>query len=366
MRLFRVLLGTGLVAAAALLGFQITGTYLAASTGDKDVTEQSQPEAIPVLTEPAREMEFADSVEAVGTARAHRAVILFTQANGQIDEIAFSGGEHVEKGAVILTLENAAERAALKAAEATLTEARASFERQDRLKSSGSSSEATLQTARAVLLRAEAEHDMAQVALDDLILRAPFAGVLGLLDLSPGQLVKTTDELTTLDDLSRIEVDFRIPERHLARISQGLKVQLSSAAWPDRVFQGEISAIDTRVDPDTRSIGLRALIDNQDGALAPGMFIEVTLVLSNRAAIAVPERALTVSGNRSYINVIRDGHAAQVDVTTGQSQAGLIEVSGDLAPGIPVITSNLHRMREGVAVRDESQPAAELAAEARP
>jgi membrane fusion protein (multidrug efflux system) len=365
MRLFRVLLGTGLVAAAALMGFQMTGAYLAASTGDKSGAVQVQADPIPVLTEPAQEMSFADSVEAVGTSRAHRAVVLFSQANGRIDHIAFSGGEKVSKGAVILTLENGAEQAALKSAAATLTEARASFERQQRLQSSGSTSEATLEAARAGLLRAEAESDMAAVALDDLILRAPFDGVLGMLDLSPGQLIKTTDELTTLDDLSRIEVDFRIPERHMARVALGLKVQLTSAAWPGRIFEGEISAIDTRVDPDTRSIGLRALIDNSDGALAPGMFIEVTLVLSNRDAIAVPERALTVSGDRSYINVIRDGHAVQLDIVPGQSLNGLIEVAGgDLTPGTPVIVSNLQRLRDGVPVRDESQVQAGLVAEA--
>ncbi|MEB3420633.1 efflux RND transporter periplasmic adaptor subunit [Salipiger marinus] len=352
MRLARILLGIVLIAGAGFFGFQMTGSFLAAAPepGPGAGPGSGAPQALRVMTEPVEELDFAETVEAVGTTRARRSVELRPTTSGRVETLSFAPGDEVTAGTVLLRLEDASEQAALKAAEATLAEAQAAFDRQERLQASGSASEAAFDSARATLLRAEAERDMAAAELDDMVLRAPFDGVVGFTDLAEGQLVDSADPVTSLDDLALVEVAFSVPERVMGRVRLGQTVSLISAAWPDRVFAGSISAMDTRVDPATRSVALRAEVDNFDRALKPGMFIEVTLVLSERRAAAVPERALTVSGEQSYIHVVRDGRAARVDVVAGQSMGSRIEVSGDLEPGTLVITSNLHRISDGASV----------------
>lgn len=357
MRLIRIVIGAALIAAAAVFGFDSTSALLSAAPENTAPRAGGGQAALAVQTVPASMMTFADTVEAVGTTRAVRAVELHPATTGRVSALHIIPGAEVRAGAVLLRLEDAAERAALKSAEATLAEARAAYDRQARLDSSGSTTGAAIEAAQATLLRAEAERDMAQAALDDLELRAPFAGVVGFTDLAPGQLVTPADIVTSLDDLSRIEVGFRVPERVMARIAPGLGVTLVSSAWPGRVFDGTINAVDTRVDQATRSIALRAVVDNGDGAMVPGMFMEVSLVLDRRQALAVPERALIISGTQAHVFAVQDGRARRVEVVTGQSRDGLIEVSGALEEGTAVIVSNLHRVTEGADLR----PAEEVA-----
>ncbi|MFQ8433358.1 efflux RND transporter periplasmic adaptor subunit [Amaricoccus sp. W119] len=156
--------------------------------------------------------------------------------------------------------------------------------------------------------------------------------------------------MTTLDDLSVVEVAFSVPEQHLARLAPGQAARLASPAYPGEPFLGRISAIDTRVDQTTRSIALRAEVPNGDGRLAGGMFMRVSLVLAEQETAAVPERALTVSGDQAFIYVARDGIARRVDVVTGAQRGEMIGVTSDLPEGAAVIVSNLHSVRDGTEV----------------
>lgn len=366
MRAVKAVLGLVVVLAAAAGGLYLTERLLAAS---EPAATAGQGNAGPLRVETItpEPVTFADAVTAVGTARARQAVDLLPDASGRISRIAFQPGDRVEAGAVLLELDDRAEQADLKAAEATLAEAEAAFDRQESLNRSGSASDAAYQTARAARLRAQAERDRALVALEDRSLRAPFAGVIGLTDLVEGQLIDTATPIATLDDLSVIEVDFSVPEILLPRLLQGQRVELISAAWPGRVFQGEISRIDSRVDAATRSLALRAEIPNDDRALAGGMFLQVRLVLDERQRPAIPENAVTVEGDRVLVMVADGNSAHEVEIDTGQQQDGLIEVVSGLAPSARVIVTNLHRVSDGapiVAVPQERRVDAAAAAPA--
>lgn len=366
MRAVKAVLGLVVVLAAAAGGLYLTERLLAAS---EPAATAGQGNAGPLRVETItpEPVTFADAVTAVGTARARQAVDLLPDASGRISRIAFQPGDRVEAGAVLLELDDRAEQADLKAAEATLAEAEAAFDRQESLNRSGSASDAAYQTARAARLRAQAERDRALVALEDRSLRAPFAGVIGLTDLVEGQLIDTATPIATLDDLSVIEVDFSVPEILLPRLLQGQRVELTSAAWPGRVFQGEISRIDSRVDAATRSLALRAEIPNDDRALAGGMFLQVRLVLDERQRPAIPENAVTVEGDRVLVMVADGNSAHEVEIDTGQQQDGLIEVVSGLAPSARVIVTNLHRVSDGapiVAVPQERRVDAAAAAPA--
>lgn len=351
MRAVKAALGVVVILIAAAGGLYLTDRIMASQQpATRDTARDSQ--ALPVETVPALMTEFSDSIRAVGSARARRAVDLIPDSSGRIARIAFQSGDQVQAGDLLLQLDSRAEEADLNAAEATLAEARAAFARQERLNQRGNASDASYQTARAALLRAEADRDRARIALDNRSLRAPFSGVIGLTDLVEGQLVDTGTVIAPLDDLSMIEVDFSVPETLLPRVQRGQRIDLRSAAWPDRVFQGRITRIDSRVDAATRSVALRAEIPNDDRALAGGMFLQVELVLDDYRRPAIPERALTVEGARNLVLVAQDGIAQQVEVSPGQQRDGLVEIVSGLQPGARIIVTNLHRVMPGMAVED--------------
>lgn len=362
MRAVKAVLGLVVILAAAAGGLWLTERLLAAPE-PAQAAQGGGGAPLRVETITPETVTFADAVTAVGTARARQAVDLLPESSGRIVRIAFEPGDRIETGAVLVELDDRAEQADLKAAEATLAEAQAAFDRQQSLNRSGSASDAAYQTARAALLRAEAERDRALVALEDRVLRAPFAGVVGLTDLVEGQVIDTATPIATLDDLSVIEVDFSVSETLLPRLERGQRVELTSAAWPGRVFEGEISRIDSRVDAGTRSLALRAEIANDDRALAGGMFLQARLVLDERRRPAVPENALTVEGDRVLVMLAQGGTARQTEIVTGQQQDGLIEIRSGLPSTAQIIVTNLHRVTDGATIEATPQ---ERRAEATP
>lgn len=349
MRALKAVLGLLIVLAAGAGGLYLTDRLLASpdATGPSG-GRSSAP--LSVETIPVAIMTFSDTVRAVGTAQARKAIDLVAESGGRITRIAFQPGARVSQGDLLLELDDRAEQADLKAAEATLTEAQAAFARQEQLNKTGNASDAAYQTAKGALLRAEAELARANALLDDRHIRAPFSGVVGLTDLVEGQMVEASTEIATLDDLSVIEVDFSIPETLLSRLETGQQVNLTSAAWPDRVFKGEISRIDTRVDAATRSIALRAEIPNDDRALTGGMFLQVELVLDERRQLAIPEQVLSVDGDRNLVLLARDGIAEQAEIKIGQQSDGMVEVVSGLSEDAQIIVTNLHRVSPGMEV----------------
>lgn len=349
MQALKVIFGLMVILAAAAGGLYVTDRLMAAPNaegpGRQETSDPLQVETISVVTE-----TFRDTVRAVGTARAQNALDIVAETGGRIVDIGFRPGQNVSKGDVLLTLDDRAEQADLKAAEATLAEAETAFSRQEQLNRTGSASDAAYQSAKAALLRAEAELDHARASLDDRRVRAPFAGIVGLTDLVEGQMIDATTAITTLDDPSVLEVDFSVPETLLSRLKPGLRIEVTSAAWPDRVFEGEVSRIDTRVDPATRSIALRGAIPNEDRALTGGMFLQVELVLADRRQLAIPERVLSVEGDRSLVLVARNGVAEQAEIAVGQQLDGMVEVVSGLTENAQIIVTNLHRVAPGMPI----------------
>ncbi|RJE81871.1 efflux RND transporter periplasmic adaptor subunit [Paracoccus onubensis] len=350
MRALKVILGVLVILAAAAGGLYVTDRLMAAPNLAVAQGPESSSSPLTVETIPVGTGNFRDTVRAVGTARARNAVNLVAETGGRITHIGFRPGQSVAKGDVLLTLDDRAEQADVKAAEATLAEADTAFTRQQQLNKTGSASDAAYQTAKAALLRAEAELDRARVILDDRRVRAPFSGVVGLTDLVEGQVVDATTTVTTLDDRSLIEVDFSVPEIQLSRLEPGLRIEVTTAAWPGRVFEGKVSRIDTRVDSATRSIALRGEIPNDDRALTGGMFLQVDLVLAERQQIAIPEQVLTVEGDRHLVLVARDGVAKQAEISVGQQVDGLVEVVSGLSQDEQIIVTNLHRVAPGMEI----------------
>lgn len=346
-----LLLAACVVAAAAAAGYFGAGQALDLLSGAAGADEGgSEPQAVRVAVAEARERSIDETVAAVGTARAIRSVEIRPEQDGRLVEIAFRGGERVQSGAVLARLDDRAERAALTEARAALADAEGTLAREQELVERGVTSEATLETTRATFRTAQAAVERARATLANRVLRAPFTGTADLATVDEGQFVQAGSLLTTLDDLSAVEIAFAVPEPYFARIEPGLAVEATSAAFPERVFSGTVVEVGTRIDPSTRAFPVRARLENEDDVLASGLFMTLTVVLDTRRAVVVPEESVLRLEDEAFVFVAADGTARRRDVAIGAAVGGELEVLEGLASGERVLTGGLQDVEDGSAI----------------
>lgn len=328
-----------------------TLSSLPAAGGAHAAEPKAAPSGLPVIVAPAQKTDFADMVEALGTTRANETVTITAVVAGPVTEIKFEDGERVAKGDVLLTLEKSEEEANLKSARALLEERTASYRRAQDLERQQALSTATLKERQALLRQIEGEIEAIQSRINDRIIRAPFDGILGLRNVSPGALVRPGDAITTLDDLSRIKVDFDVPSVFLKDIRPGLRVEGRVEAFGDNVFRGEVSTVGTQVDPVTRTVRVRAVLPNPDGVLKPGLLMSIVLFKNPRQALLVPEKALVQRESKFFVFAAasRDGKpvAVQKQVSIGSRVPGRVEITSGLKEGERVIVHGLMQVRNG-------------------
>ncbi|MET0657557.1 MAG: efflux RND transporter periplasmic adaptor subunit [Steroidobacteraceae bacterium] len=308
-----------------------------------------KPTAI-VVSEVAHK-DFDKVVEAIGTARANEALDVTAKVSNRVSAIHFREGEEVKAGAVLLEFDSEEARANLAGAEAALSDSRSQFKRSRELYETRALSEAQLDQLQATLKSNEARVAAARSLLNDLTIRAPFAGRVGLRNISVGSFVSPGTVITTLDDTRTIKLDFSVPELFLPVLKEGQQIDARSAAYPEATFKGIVASIDSRVDPASRSIIVRARIDNSDRRLKPGMFMTVRLMRAEPAALVVPEEALVPQGERQFVFVVRDGKAERIEVQIGRRRPGEVEILKGLTAGEQVVTEGTQKMRDGVPVK---------------
>ncbi len=311
--------------------------------------------AVVVETMPVRRGEVKMTVEAVGTAKANEAVEVTGKVTGIVERIHFREGQRVAAGAVLVKLDTAELEAELEEERAARDNAQRLYERARKLLAGRNVSEARVDELYARLQAAEARVRANEARVAEYVIRAPFAGRLGLREVSPGALIRPGTRITTLDDTTTIKLDFEVPETALARLVPGLDVSAQGVAIPGRVFFGKVTTVDSRLDPATRSVRVRAKIPNPDDALKPGMFLTVTLVLGvKRDAVLVPEEAVVTAGAGQFVYVVRDGKAVRTRVVLGQRLPGEVEALVGLEPGDLVVVGGVQKLRDGAPVRSRN------------
>lgn len=321
--------------------------------------QAAQARAVPVELVRAATGSVQDIVEAVGTARANEAVTLTPKVSGIIRKIAFTEGQRVKAGQIIVELDASEIEAKLQETRTMRENTARLYDRALRLLQTRSIAQARVDDLEAQLNASDARIRADEARMSDYVIRAPFDGRVGLRRVSIGALVTPGTEVATLDDTTSIKVDFRVPESALRAIKVGNKVEARSPAYPDRVFSGTVTTIGTRVDATTRSVELRAEIPNRDEALKPGMFLTAALVVETRDnAVLVPEEAVVSSGTRHFVYTIADGRAKETPVTLGNQKDGKIEIRSGIAIGTPVVTGGIIKIRDGIAVRPLGAPPA--------
>jgi membrane fusion protein, multidrug efflux system len=319
-----------------------------------------------VTTVPVRNERVSQKLEALGTARANESVDISSKTSNIVTAVRFRDGERVRQGQVLVQLDDAAARADVAAAQATLTESESQFNRSRELLSTQALSKSSYEQLEATVKANRARLNAATARLEDTVIRAPFSGRVGLRRVSVGTLISPGDVITTLDDTGVIKLDFSVPENFLATLREGLSVRATAPAFPGRSFTGKVGSIDSRVDVNTRSVTVRALLANEDGALKPGMFLNVSLSNDEREAMVIPEEALTPDAERQYVFVVSEGKAIRREVRIGSRRPGSVEVLAGLTPGENVVVEGTQKIRDGVPVKASERVVEALPGEADP
>lgn len=304
----------------------------------------------PVITENAEVTQLDEIVESLGTLRADESVVLASKVTERIEAIYFEDGQHIEEGQRLIQLYDDEVEAELTEARTALDEARRQLERIQSVAGTGAVSKSDIDVEQTRFDAAQARVNIYEARLRDRLITAPFAGILGLRNVSPGKMVSSNEPLVTLHAIDPLKVDFTVPERYAATLKEGLEVEGRSVAFPDTVFTGMIQSINPVADPVTRAFVARALIPNKSNALRPGMLLNIRLYMGQTEAILISESALSPVGDRHYVFIVDESDNAQRrEVTVGKRFPGKVEILDGLAPGDEVITHG-YRARPGQKV----------------
>lgn len=312
--------------------------------------QKPRPAAL-VEVAPIARATFTDSLDAVGTALANEQVVLSAPVTERITAIHFTDGGYVARGQVIATLAQGQETAELAAASAQAMQAQQQLSRIQALKTRGFATSASLDQQIALASAARANAQLARASIGDRVIRAPFSGWASLRTVSAGTVVTAGTPIATVSDISRIKLDFTIPETRLSAIREGQPIKALSAAWPDRTFQGTIATIDPVIDPATRAVRVRAILPNPDRALKPGMLLTVAVLSHQRQSLAAPELAVVGDGDNRYVYMVENHKARRVPVKTGIRQNGLVEILDGIKADQAIVTEGVVKLTDGVAVR---------------
>ena len=309
----------------------------------------------PVILAEAVEELVVDRVEALGTLRANEQVTISAQVTEIITKLNFEDGQRVAKGDTLALMTSSEESAQLREAEATVREAAEQLERTKPLATRGVSSEALLSERRRDYETAVARLEAVKSRIADRRIEAPFDGVVGLRRISVGALVEPGTVITTIDDESVMNLDFSIPSTFLSTMRVGLPIETKSEAFGSRIFKGEVTGIDSRIDPVTRSVTVRAMIPNGDGVLKSGLLMTVDVLRNERRAVVVPEKAVIARGRETHVFVVAP--AAEIPnaefrmVRLGTRSNGKVEVVDGLVAGEYIVTDGALRLKVGQPVK---------------
>jgi membrane fusion protein (multidrug efflux system) len=306
-------------------------------------------EVMPVKTGRIRE-----TVRAVGTLEANESVIVRPEIAGVVNHIGFTEGQPVRKGAVLVELDDSELRAEVEQTEAELKIAKLTYDRMKQLVGSQNTyvSQQQIDQAVSAVATARARHTMYLTRLAKTRVRAAFAGHVGIRRISLGDYVQAGQDLVNLEDLSTLKIDFKVPETFLNRLALGQPIEVETDAYPDRIFTGEVYAVDPRIDAASRAVHLRASIANVEEQLRPGLFVNVDLMFGeNPRALLIPEEAVVHQREKTFVYRIVGETARLSEVTLGTRERGLVHVVSGIGEQDRIVAVGHHKLKDGSAVQ---------------
>ncbi len=327
--------------------------------GDDEGGGGQQMGSVNVIVAPVEERKITEDIDLVGSLTPNERVEIKSEISGLIRDINFEEGDMVEKGRLLVALDDQKLRARLAESEANYTLAKTNRERNKTLLETKTISEQAYDQSIGDLDAATATLELRKRELQDARILAPFDGVVGYRQVSPGQFIQVGQEMTVLVNMSPIKADFDVPERFIGQLKTGQRIDIKVAAYPDRTFTGEVYFISPEVEVTTRNVLVRAFIDNESGILKPGMFGNLKLVLQVKEdALVIPESALIVQADSSVVMVVDEKNLAQLrNVRTGIRLEGAVEILEGLSAGESIIVEGHQKVGPGTPVNPKSDTA---------
>ncbi len=319
------------------------------------------PQTVSVVTAEAAIGDLGLEIEAIGSAVANESTEITSRTVNTVTAIRFKEGQLVKKGAVLVEFDSVQARAELAAAEAALAESKSQYKRSRELFTTQALSQSQLDQLEATLKSNEARVAAAQSKVQDTIIRAPFSGRMGFRRISVGGLVSPGTVISTLDDTSVIKLDFTVPQAYMFALQPGQPIAAQIAGVPNQTFTGKVTTLDSRVDPVTRSIVVRAALPNAQGILKPGMFMTAKVSAAATQALLIPEGAIVPEQGKSFVFVVKDGIASRREVTIGRRKPGQVQITQGLSDGDRVIVEGTQKVRDGIAVLEVDADASSVA-----
>lgn len=341
------------LAALALAVLTVAGCKKAAPAAPASPAAAAAAMAVQVVAVPVRQQAVVEAVSLVGSVTPNEMVEVKAETDGTVFDIGFKEGERVEKGQLLLALDETKLKSAVNEAEANLKLARTSFDRTKQLRSDNLISQQEYDQAAAVFAVNEASHERKVREWKDTKVFAPFAGMAGARQISPGQVISRNTTLTWIVDLDTVKVEVKVPERYLSQVQPGRSLEFSVAAFPGKTFKGDVYFVSPQLEESTRTALVKARIANPGGLLRGGMFANLDLTLERRAsALVVPEPAIVNNGDTTMVFVVDEKTNAVVrPVKVGERLAGKAEILTGLKPGELVIVEGVQKLRPGAPVR---------------
>ncbi len=365
-----------LVACAVVLGGVFGLKWFQDKMMSQVFSEMAAGQTITVSATEAKEDDWILSLNAVGTVRAIDGVDVTTEAPGVVETINFESGDRVEQGDVLIKLRDDVDQAQLRALQAAAAEAESGYERARKLYAEDNLSESERDLRRSQLVQAESEAKAQQERINQKTIRAPFAGELGIRQVNKGQYIQPGTPVVNLQSLAPIHVDFSLPEQRMSDVETGMKVRAELSAYPDKQFEGRITALEPGVNSETRNFSIQARFPNEEKELRPGMFADVNVQLpGSEDVVVIPRTAISFNPYGNSVYVIQEktsgegegdasgsGENAQNEdseptlivkrrfVETGRTRGTLIAVTDGLKPGERVVSSGLLKLRNNAEV----------------
>lgn len=310
---------------------------------------------VPVKVTATKKQKVVDSVSLIGTLAANEAVDLKSEIEGKVESIEFKEGDDVEAGTILFKIDHKKLEAEVAEAKANFDLAKADLSRSKLLLARKTISSQEFDQAQATFSARKATLERANERLDDALVKAPFSGVVGARLVSPGQFLSQGTMLSTVVCVDPLKVEFHVPERFVSRLSKDQAVQLSVAARPDEFFTAKVFFVAPQIDVQTRTILVKARIDNKERKLKPGMFANLALTLDERPeALVIPESAIVMQRDQKMVIVLdKDDRAQFRPVQTGKYLDGMVEIIEGLSAGEKIVAEGIQKVGPGVKVSYE-------------
>lgn len=339
-----------------LVGLSLFVVYLFLQDQSPKEEQKTGNAATLVSTQVVSQSALVRQVTSLGTALANESVQIVSNTSDYLTALHINEGQRVEKGQLIAQLNDVEERARVAELSASLLDQKRQLDRVKNLAKTQATAQSLLDEQQTRVNTTQAQLDAVKARLNEMTIRAPFSGVLGLRQVSEGAYLTSGTVLTTLDDLNQIRLEFSIAEYYLAQLKPGMAVNSTSVAYPGKTFTGQIKAIDTRLDPVTRSVKVHALVPNDQLELRPGMLLNVSVTLAELQALQISEKAIVPLQNKHYVFVVnKDNSVTQTEVQLGQRMPGLVEIVSGLNAGDEVVIEGTTKIRSGSLIAKVGQ-----------